>query len=206
LSFFAAAEKVNIVRDEPVTGLETLRQNMAQYGGTGDKAAVLARYAVNGLPMDERLFATVTCQTFTFAAVGQQHRCGATVIRWFAPSGKLEALVPAFESMKLALNPQWMSEWQAKMVAHSAAVSQQETNRLLQQGNIAQASRLQQHKAFMDNFAAEGVARDRTFTKQQYTRQQHSDNFVDYVLDCQRIYNGNSRVSVGNLCPNRQTL
>ena len=205
LTFFAASEKVNILRKEPVTGLDTLRQNMAQYGGMRRQGRSARAVRGQRATMDERLIATVGCQTLTFAAVGQQHRCSTTVIRWFAPAGKLDALVPTFESMKLALNPQWMSAWQAKMVAQSSAVSQQETtgccSRATSRKRVVCSSRKR-------SWTISPPKAGRVPSRSPSTSIRDSRTATTSWTTCwtaSASYNGNTRVSAGNLCPNRQT-
>jgi hypothetical protein len=60
------------------------------------------------------------------------------------------------------------------------------------------------HQAFMSSMEQSRENRNIRFQIGQYQKQRNNDNFVDYVLDCQRAYSGNNRVSAGN-CPNRQT-
>jgi hypothetical protein len=58
----------------------------------------------------------------------------------------------------------------------------------------------------MQGFNHQADVRNDAFAQQQQNKQVQSDNFVDYVLDCSRLYSGNTRVSVGSNCPNRQTF
>ena len=174
-------------------------------GWTADTARYLVRYSVNGRPVEELLTANVTCHQTMTMGVGEQHGCSAFVTRWFAPLGRLTAMLPTFEAMKLTLNQQWMSEWTATMVNKTRVLYQSQTDALLAQGRLAGAQRMQAHQDFMASFERGRDMRDIKFKDGQYEKQRNNDNFVDHILDCQRGYSGNNRVSVGN-CPNRQTF
>ncbi len=64
---------------------------------------------------------------------------------------------------------------------------------------------MQAHQDFMASFERGRDIRTEQFKAGQYQKQRNNDNYVDSILDCQRAYSGNARVSVGN-CPNRQTF
>ncbi len=203
LAYQVGVEKVGFVREEPVPELADVHP---QPGRTIDMARYLVRYAVHGQVVDEKLSATVTCGTTTLMAVGEQHSCSAFVTRWFAPTGKLDALVPTFRAMKFSLDQQWWGAWQAALADRFQRLTQAQTARLLEQGNLAQAQRMQAHQAYMASAQRGYDLHNAQFRQGQYDKQRRSDNFVDYVLDCQRAYSGGNRVSVGSNCPNRQTF
>jgi hypothetical protein len=48
-------------------------------------------------------------------------------------------------------------------------------------------------------------AHNEQFREHIYDKQRQSDDFVDHVLDCQRAYYSDGRISLGSNCPNRQT-
>ena len=50
----------------------------------------------------------------------------------------------------------------------------------------------------------EGDNRRTQFQMDQYRKTQNKEDYVDHILDCQRAYSGNNRVSVGN-CQGRET-
>ena len=112
---------------------------------------------------------------------------------------------PTFDAMKLTLDPAWMNAWTAAMVQRITRLSQQQTSAMLAQGELAQQSRTGQQKAFMASSERGREERNANFRDQQYQKQRNNDNFVDHVLDCQRAYGTDSRISVGANCPNRQT-
>ena len=162
------------------------------------------RYSVNGQTVDEWLTASVMCNDSIVLGVGQTHGCSAFTTRWFAPSGKLEATIPTFKAMTLTLNQQWMAQWTAAMVTRTQRLYQGQTQRMLAQGRLAGAQRMQAHRDFMASFER-AETRNQRFVAGQYQKQNNNDNYVDYILGCQRAYSGNSRASGGN-CPNRQTF
>ena len=201
LTYQTRIEKVGFVSEQPAPaaggGLPP--------GWTADTARYLVRYSVNGRPVDELLTGNVTCHQSMVMGIGEQHGCTAFVTRWFAPQGRLTAMLPTFEAMKLTLNQQWMSQWTAAMVNHTGHLYQSQTDALLAQGRLAGAQRMQAHRDFMDSFQRGRDVSTEVFKRGQYRKQSNNDNYVDYILDCQRAYSGNERVSVGN-CPNRQTF
>ncbi len=202
LTYLVRIRKVGFVREEAVPELAQAR---SLHGETIDMARFLVRYSVNGQLVDEQLFANVTCSSATMMAVGEQHSCSAIVTRWYAPAGKLDAMLPTFRAMRFAINQQWWNAWQAALADRFSRLSATQTARLLDQGRLAQAQRTQAHQAYMAS-AQHGydIQRDR-FRQGQFQKQSRNDDFVDYVLDCQRAYSGTNRVSAGYNCPNRQT-
>jgi hypothetical protein len=201
LTYQTRVEKAGFVSEQPAPaaggGLPP--------GWTADTARYLVRYSVNGRLVDELLTANVTCHQGTVMGVGEQHGCAAFVTRWFAPHGRLEPMLPAFEAMKLTLNQEWMNEWTAAMVRRTQRLYQSQTDALLAQGRLAGAQRMQAHQDFMASFEHGRDIRNDRFKAGQYEKQRTNDNYVDYILDCQRAYRGNTRVSADN-CPNRQTF
>ena len=171
---------------------------------TADTARSLVRYTVKDQPVEEWLTVDLNCNTKMVMAVGQQNECSAFVSRWFAPLGKLEARIQDFEAMKLKLNQRWMDEWTAAMVSHSTILTRQQTAALLDQGRLAQGQRMQQHREFMATMQREGEQHIDEFKQSQYRKQQNKEDYVDHILDCQRAYSGNNRVSIGN-CESRET-
>lgn len=214
LSNMLESRGVKFVRDEPVPQLEDMKRNNeamnAQMGGmrhnTVDAARNLVTYSINGHPTEEVITATVQCFQATIMAVGQQFGCSAYVARWYAPLGKLDAMRPTFLAIKPAVNPAWMARWTQAMRDRINAISAKQTEVLLQEGRLAQEARTTQQQTFMKSFALQGEARNKAFKDQQYDKQVQSDNFVDHILDCSRLYSEGNRVSVGNNCPNRQTF
>ncbi len=201
LTYQTRVEKAGFVSEQPAPaaggGLPP--------GWTSDSARYLVRYSVSGRLVDEMLTDTVTCHQATIMGIGEQHGCNALVARWFAPHGQLTAMLPTFEAIKLTLNQQWMNQWTAAMVNRTQQLYQSQTDALLAQGRLAGAQRMQAHQDFMASFERGRDIRAERFREGQYQKQRNSDNYVDYILDCQRAYSGNARVSVGN-CPNRQTF
>lgn len=193
LTYLMRIEKVGFVREVPVPDRGP------------DTARYLVRYYANGQLVDEMLTAIVTCDDTMVAGVGQQHRCFALVTRWFAPSGKLQAMVPTFASMHFALNQQWMDQWTAHMQQRMHDLYASQTKALLESGRLAGAQRMAAHQDFMTSFQQGADRRKAQFVAGQYRKQNTNDNYVDYILDCQRAYSGTTRVSSGN-CPNRQTF
>ena len=214
LSNLLASRGVKVIRDEPIAELEDMRRNNdlanAQMGGsrrtTIDAARTLVNYSVNGHPVEEVVTATVQCFQATIAAVGQQFGCSAFVARWYAPLGKLDAMRPTFLAIKPSLNQSWFTRWAQVMSDRTHEIGARQTEVLLQEGRLAQEARTTQQQTFMKNFALQGQARNQAFNQQQYNKQVQSDDFVDHILDCSRLYSEGNRVSVGNNCPNRQTF
>jgi hypothetical protein len=201
LTYQIGVDKVQFVHPEPAPKAPA----MTLPGFTSDAARYLVRYSVNGQPVEELLSATVTCHAAQMIALGTVHSCSAFVTRWFAPAGKVEGLVPMFTAMHLNLNQQWMSAWTAMTLNAMRQRSAVQTQAMLAQGRLAQAQRDRAHADFMASFQRGADIRNQQFAASQYHKQNNNDNYVDYVLGCQRAYSGNSRVSAGN-CPNRQTF
>jgi hypothetical protein len=214
LSNMLESRGVKLVREEPVPELEEMKRNNdamnVQMGNlrhnSVDAARSLVTYSIAGHPMEELVTATVQCFQATVMAIGQQFGCSAYVSRWYAPLGKLDAARSTFLSIKPSLNQAWMARWTQVMRDRINQIGAKQTEVLLQEGRLAQDARTGQQKTFMKSFARQGEARNQAFAEQQYNKQVQSDNFVDHVLDCSRLYSGNNRVSVGNDCPNRQTF
>lgn len=212
LTYFIRSRGLGFVREEPVPELAEMRRNMealnqqsaGQRHTTADAARYEVGYTVDGQPVQEWVTASVICADATLARLGHQFSCSAFVSRWFAPAGRLAALLPTFQAMKMTVNPLWMERWTAVMVSRTQARSQQQTEALLQQGRLAQAARTRDHQGFMASMQRGRDLRNDQFNARMAQRQRGSDDFVDYVLDCQRAYGRQGRVSVGN-CPNRQT-
>ena len=173
---------------------------------TVDAARVLTSYTVDGQAVSEVMTAIVRCFDANIMAVGKQSSCSAFVSRWYAPTDKIDSLRPVFIAIKPALSQPWMDRWTQAMRDQSNALSQQQTSVLLQQGRVAQQARTNQQNSFMEAFKSQADHRNGEVAIQQQNKQVQSDNFVDYVLDCSRIYSGAKRVSVGSNCPNRQTF
>lgn len=204
LTYLVRIRKVGFVREEPVTAeLADLRRNMG--GGFADMARYLVRYEVGGRTVDEWLTASVTCRDGMVMGVGQTHGCSAFVTRWFAPQGSFAATMPAFKTLHLTLDQQWMQQWTAVMVSRTQRLYQGQTEALLAQGRLAQSQRMQAHQDFMASMERGRDVRNMQFQAGQYRKQRNNDNYVDYILDCSRAYSGTTRVSSGN-CPNRQTF
>jgi hypothetical protein len=204
LTYQARIDKLGFVRDEPVPELADLRGQMARYDGTADMARYRVRYSLNGRPVEERITATITCQELTAMGVGTRHSCSAFVDRWFAPLGKLDAMLPTFGNMHPTINPQWMSEWTSHSARGMNDLYAPQTAALLDQGRLAQATRMQRHQEFMTSMQVGRDRRDIAFQERLYRKTENKENYVDHILDCQRAYSGVNRVSVGN-CPNRET-
>jgi hypothetical protein len=212
LSRFVRIRQLDMVRELPVPELGDARRNLESLNQqargsmhfTVDMARALVRYSIKDRPIEEWLTVTLNCNSKMVMAVGQQNECSAFVSRWFAPAGKLEAKIPEFQAMKMTLNQQWMERWKAAVVQRSMALSGPQTQALLEQGRLAQSQRMKQHQDFMATMQKNGAVRNEQFAQGQYQKQQNKENYVDYILDCQRAYSGNTRVSAGN-CANRQT-
>ena len=205
--------ELEFVREEEAPGLAQARRNIeagnqqmhGMMRNTIDKARFLVRYPVNGQATEEWLTGTLLCYDKTVMAVGRQSGCAAFVTREFAPAGKLEAMRPVFEGMQMVVNQPWMDAWTAAMRNRINGLSQKQTQILLEQGRLAQAGRMRQHQDFMSNTQRERTARNDRFKEGQYQKQRNKEEYVDYILDCQRLSNGNARASVGSNCPSRQT-
>ena len=164
LTYLIRIENLSFVREEPVPGLEERRQKRAALirqgainpNSSSDEARYRLRYSVGGTDVEEFMTAVVECSDAMVMGVGHADTCSTFVTRTFAPLGKLDAMRPTFDAMKLTLDQAWMNAWTQAMV-------------------------------------------------QQYQKQRNNDNFVDHILDCQRAYGTNGRISVGSNCPNRQT-
>ncbi|MDQ6683827.1 MAG: hypothetical protein M3Z16_01755 [Pseudomonadota bacterium] len=213
LNTVIATEHLGYVRDEPTPELEGLREFLRAQGqrsngmqrGSADAARYRVRYEVRGMDVEESIAVTITCLDSQVLGLGMQHSCSALVTRWFAPLGQLDGLMPTFHAMNMTLNPAWMQQWTSAMQRRFATLSAQQTKTMLAQGQVAQAARTRQQQTFMSNFQKQGEARNQAFKAGQYQKQHHSDDFVDFISDCSRIYSGNERLSVGANCPNRQT-
>ncbi|MEP6574383.1 MAG: hypothetical protein ABJD11_16910 [Gemmatimonadota bacterium] len=212
LTYLIRIRQVGFVREEPVPELadlkaktETMNQQM---GGmrhiTNDMARYEVRYSVNGQPVDEWITATVQCSDAAMMGNGHQYGCSAYVSRWFAPLGKLDAAIPSFKAMKLSLNQPWMDKWTAVMVQRVQAQSKQQTDAMLEQGRLAQSQRMQEHQDFMGSMQRGRDLRNEQFKEGQYQKTRNKEDYVDYILDCQRASNDKIRISVGN-CPVRET-
>jgi hypothetical protein len=174
-------------------------------GQTFDQAAMLARYSVGSRQMEEMLHATVFCTASTSIGIGTSHVCNATIVRSYAPYGKLEAMQPVFDIFKADMNDAWMNAWTNAMRTRVNGTYAEQTRTMLQQGALAGAARMKAHQDYMTSMQ-QGADREAIrFEAGQYQKQNNSDNYVDFILDCQRAYDGNVRVSSSN-CPNRQTF
>ncbi len=202
LRYQIGIEKAAFISEQPVPPPSAMA-----YGATLDQARGLVRYTVGSRAYDAIIEATVTCRSGNVAALGEAHLCSGLVRKWFGPSGTVAPNVHMFEAMRLTLNQEWMARWKAAMEEHSIALSRQQTQALLRQGDLAQSARMQQHREYMASAQAAYAVHNANFALGQYRKQNNNDNFVDYVLDCQRYYNasGTVRISGGN-CPNRQTF
>jgi hypothetical protein len=213
LTYLIRIENVSFVREEPVPGVEERRQKRAAMirqgainpNSSSDEARYRVRYSVAGADVEEFLTADVECSDSMVMGVGHSYACSTFVTRRFAPLGKLDAMQPMFEAMALTLDQGWMKAWTAAMVQRITRLSQQQTTAMLQQGDLAQQSRTSQQQAFMASSERGRETRNANFKEQQYQKQRNNDNFVDHILDCQRAYGTNGRISVGSNCPNRQT-
>ena len=202
---------VGFVSEEPVPELSDMRRNFEaqdrQIPGlhrSVDMARFRVRYELERRLIDELDTVVITCNDNQIRT-GAVHSCSATATRWYAPKDSLDMLLPTFRAMKLTPDPQWMQAWRDLTAASIERRSREQTNAMLQQGRLAQQARETEHSAFMASMAqSRDVSRQR-FVEGQFRKQQQTDNFVDHVLDCQRVYSGNTRVSVGSNCPNRQT-
>lgn len=203
LTYLVRIEKVGFVADVPVPAEEKIEPSHP--GQSVDQASYRVRYSLNKKPMEGMFHDVVICSAFTAGGIGASHTCFATVVRWFAPLGKLQAMIPTFSAMKMHVNPAWMSAWQSAMASRMNNLYAAQSKALLRQGELAAAARMQEHKAFMASQEAGAERRDIQFEEGQYQKQSNNDNFVDYVLDCQRYYNGNERISDID-CPERQTF
>jgi len=174
-------------------------------GWTVDTARVLARYVVGTQTFDAVVTATVMCRQQT-APYGTMHACSALSTRWFGPVGTVVPATPRFESLKLTLNQQWMSAWTAAMVQHTRQLYGAETQALLRQGELAGQARMQEHQQFMAAQQQSADLRTERFNAQENRKQTNTDNVVDHVLDCTRVYSNDNSVRVsGANCPNRQS-
>lgn len=203
LNGLARIRGYEIVRNVPMDAeLADFRSGLQ---GWGDMARVLVHYTVAGRPVEELMTATISCNQSMVMGVGQQGQCSANVKRWFAPAGRLQAMLPTFQALRMTLNQDWMQQWRAVMVERTRRLYEGQTQALLAQGQLAQSQRTKEHQDYM---AAMGQSRDNrndAFVKGQYAKQRHNDDYVDMILDCQRLSSGDTRVSVGSNCPNRQT-
>ena len=203
LSGLARIRGFEIVRDVPIDAeLADFRSNLR---GWGDMARILVHYTVAGRPVEELMTATISCNQSMVMGVGQQGQCSANVKRWFAPAGQLQGMLPTFQALRMTLNQDWMQQWTAVMVQRTQRLYEGQTQALLAQGQLAQGQRMREHQDYM---AAVGQSRDKSnarFVAGQYAKQRHNDDYVDMILDCQRLYSGDTRLSVGGNCPNRQT-
>jgi hypothetical protein len=212
LTYMTRILDVGFVREEPVPELAEMLRNNESFNQQSrgmmriksDMARYLVRYSVNGKPVEEWLTAIVNCRDSMVMAVGHQYGCAAFVTRWFAPLGKLQSLIPTFQAMKMTLNQPWMDQWTAVMVRHIQVQSQRQTDALLEQGRLAQAQRTRQHQDFMASMERGRDLRNQQFADGQFQKQRNKEDYVDYILDCQRLSNGEVRVAIGN-CPVRQT-
>lgn len=213
LNSVIAAEHLGFVREEPTPEVENMREFLraqaqrsnGQQRGSADMARYRVRYEVRGKDVEESIAASVTCLDSQVMGIGLQHACYAMVTRWFAPLGELDGLLPTFKAMTMTLDQPWMQRWTQVMQRRIGSLSAQQTRTLLAQGDVAQAARTRQQQSFMANFKQQGDARNQAFKAGQFQKQHHSDDFVDFVSDCSRLYSGNTRVSIGANCPNRQT-
>ncbi len=212
LTYFIRVRGLGYVSDEPVPELANMRRNNDAFNQqargtmqmTGDLARYLVRYSLNGKDTEERITATVTCTDSMVLGIGHQYGCSAFVTRWFAPYGKLQAMIPTFQAMAMTLNQPWMDQWTAVMIRGIRAKTQRQTEALLEQGRLAQAQRMNQHQDFMNSMQRGREIRNERFQEGQYLKQKNKEDYVDYILDCQRASNGTIRVAVGN-CQARQT-
>jgi hypothetical protein len=156
--------------------------------------------------MEEYLSTDISCTQSMIAVVGTVSSCTALTRRSFAPRGRLEALKPTFDAMILQRDPQYFQAWQAMMRAGIENRSRAQTQALLYQGALAGQQRMQAHQDFMNQMAQAQTDRNNEFAAHEYQKQNNKENEVDFILDCQRLYdNNNELVSVGANCPNRQT-
>jgi len=202
LTYLTRVLHVAFVSEEPIPNLDQMRANFQH--GTLDSALYIARYSVNGKAMGEYLSATVTCSQGVVMGLGTQHHCSAFTKRSFAPLAKLKAMRPTFDAMAMQLNPQWMQAWQAAMTSSIERRSQQQTQAMLYQGELAQRQRTLAHQDFMASMQGEAAQRTSNFEATEYQKQNNKENYVDYILDCQRYSGEGQRVAVGN-CPVRET-
>jgi hypothetical protein len=201
MAYQIGVEHVQKIADEPVP------PPSAPVYGTLDQARALVRYTVGARPYEALLETTVTCQNGGVAALGEMHLCSGLVRKWYGPAGSVLPNLATFESLRLSLHQDWMARWTAAMRDRSSTLSRQQTQALLRQGDLAQATRMRQHQQYMASAEQSYAAHNDQFGRDQYRKQSNNDNFVDYVLDCQRFYNNDRTFRVsGTNCPNRQTF
>jgi len=174
---------------------------------SGDAAEFLVRYELNGHPVEEVLYASVSLADRFFRETGAHvYKCTAFVKRFRAPLGKLQEQAAMLKSVQGSFdqqwNAQWMALWAQKMREDVGHLYGEQTKALLAAGQRAGDLRMQQHQEFMKSMQGQADARRYQFQEGQFRKQHASDDFVDHVLDCYRLQNG---VSVGRNCPNRQT-
>jgi hypothetical protein len=203
LTYYARHSKVGFVKTVEIP--ESKRMSPMHAGQTIDQAAMLARYSVGNKQMEELISDTVMCQNTESMQIGDSHVCSATVVRSYAPLGKLTSLMPTLDLFRANVNQEWMSAWTAAMVTRTNRLYGSQTKAMLEQGAIAGAQRMQAHRDYMASMQAGADRRDIKFEAGQYQKQNNTDNYVDFILDCQRSYSGNVRVSDSS-CPNRQTF
>lgn len=213
LDHLARVRGLEIVREEPVPELDGMlrnaenmnRQSQGMMRFRPDLARYLVRYSVKEQAVEEWLTANVSCMDKMVMGLGQQHSCSAFVTRWFAPAGKFRALLPQFQEMRMTLNQPWMDRWQAAMVNHIQTVTQAQTAALLEQGRLAGAQRMQAHRDFTAATQRGYDAHNERARNDLARKTQNKEDYVDYILDCQRAYSGNRRISAGN-CVTRETF
>jgi len=203
LTYYARQAHVGFVKTIELP--EDQRLSQPHPGQTIEQAEILARYTVGSREMAETLRDSVICLTSQSIGIGTHHVCNATVVRSYAPLAKLSALGPTFATFIARPNDAWMDAWTSAMRTRVNGLYQNETPGLLREGELAAQQRAQAHSEYMASMQAGADRRDIQFAEGQYRKQNNTDNFVDHILDCQRAYDGNVRISSGN-CPNRQTF
>jgi hypothetical protein len=123
LTFYARSSKVGFVKTVDIPDSQRLYPQHPDQ--TIDQAAMLARYTEGEkkTEMEELIQDTVICSTFTSVGIGESHVCNATVVRSYAPLGKLTDLMPTFRSFKVGGR-------QGKRTATSAIAEASEPPRL----------------------------------------------------------------------------
>jgi hypothetical protein len=198
LGYTTRLAKVGVIRVDPIPLAPS------PYA-TFDEARATVLYSVGGKPVEGFFDATVTCQQTNMIGIGVAHVCSGFIKRAFAPEAKFAALRPTFDAMRMTLNQAWMQQWTLSMQQASDRRSRAQTEAMLYQGRLAGQARMAEHASYMSAMQQQADVRTGAFEASQYRKQNNSDNEVDYILDCQRSYSGNVRVSSSN-CPNRQTF
>jgi len=215
LTYMVGILHVGFVREEDVEQELAEFRQMMNRGNTNsqvnmvrqaDMARFLVRYELNGHPIEEWLYALVSCyDSYSPYARSHFYACSAYTTRQHAPLGQLEPNRALFKSINksLVIDQQWNAQWNAMVLQRLQRMYDAQAKALHDAYEIAGAQRTLQHEAFMNAQQRGADLNKLRFAEHMYVKRQVTDDRVDMILDCERDQYGRP---LNASCPARQTL